>query len=59
MFTRCRELQLDIDNSNVERAIVENDEEAQFDPEARARMENAEGFSEEQVDPISTTSSDD
>ena len=43
----------------MERAIVENDEEAQFDPEARARMENAEGFSEEQVDPISTTSSDD
>jgi hypothetical protein len=35
------------------------DIEARFDPEARARMENSEGVSEAQADPISTTSNDD
>jgi len=34
------------------------DIEAQFDPEARQRMEQSAGFSEEQADPISTSDDD-
>jgi isocitrate lyase len=33
--------------------------EARFDPEAEERMASSEGFTEEQTDPISTSTSDD
>jgi isocitrate lyase len=35
------------------------DIEARFDPEAQERMANSEGFTEEQTDPISTSTGDD